>query len=269
MPDDLVFCDSHSHLFMREFDLDREAVFARAESAGVLFCVAVGFSLETSREAISCAERYPRVVASVGIHPHHATDATEESLRRLREIAAHPTVVAVGETGLDFYRNLSPRSDQETAFRRQIRLARELSLPLIVHDREAHADLLRILREERADQMRGVFHCFSGDLPLAEAAWEMGWYTSFAGPLTYPKSDLLREVARKAPADRILVETDCPYLPPQPFRGKRNEPAYLLPVAETLALLRDTSLNEIARLTTANIERLFQLSEKTRGPQNG
>ncbi|MGB4781653.1 TatD family hydrolase, partial [Candidatus Methylomirabilis sp.] len=192
-----------------------------------------------------------------GIHPHDANgydDAAEETLRTL---ATQPKVVAIGEAGLDFFRNRSPHSVQAEAFRRQIRLARELDLPLIVHDREAHQETMQILEAEGVE--RGVLHCFSGDLAMAEEAWRRGYYVSIAGPVTYPKNEALREVVRKARIDRLLLETDCPYLPPQAFRGQRNEPAYLLHTAQEVAKLLNTPLTELGRLTSENARCLFRL----------
>jgi TatD DNase family protein len=166
-------------------------------------------------------------------------------------------VVAIGETGLDFYRNRSPRPAQIEAFRRQIRLARERRLPLVVHDREAHQETMQILRDEHAEDV--VLHCFSGELAMAEEAWARGYYTSIAGPVTYPKNGALREVVRKARPDRLVLETDCPYLPPQAFRGQRNEPAHLLRTAQEVADLLEMSLDQLAHLTTENAHRLFNV----------
>lgn len=242
---------------MREFDADRAPALTRAKAAGIGLMIAVGYHLEASRKAVEAADRYPQVYASVGIHPHDAgsyDDAAEETLRAL---AKQPKVVAIGETGLDFYRNRSPRPVQVEAFRRQIRLARELDLPLIVHDREAHQETMRLLEAEGAERV--VLHCFSGDLAMAEEAWARGYVISIAGPVTYPKNEALRAVVRKARPDRLVLETDCPYLPPQAFRGQRNEPAYLLHSAHEVAILLGVSLDELGHLTTENACRLFRL----------
>lgn len=253
-----MFIDTHAHIQMPEFDADRVETLARAKAAGIDLMVTVGYHLEASRKAVEAAQRYPQVYASVGVHPHdarHYDDATEEALRSL---AGHQKVVAIGEAGLDFYRDRSPRSAQAEAFRRQVRLASELDLPLIVHDREAHQETMRILKEEQVEAV--VLHCFSGDLALAEEAWARGYYISIAGPVTYPKNEALREVVRKARPDRLVLETDCPYLPPQPVRGQRNEPAHLLHTAHEVAILLGVSLDELGRLTTENARRLFRLS---------
>jgi TatD DNase family protein len=243
---------------MLEFDADRDEALARAKAAGIELMVTVGYHLEASQKAVEAAQRYPQVYASVGVHPHdarHYDDATEEALLSL---AKHQKVVAIGEAGLDFYRDRSPRVAQAEAFRRQIRLAKEQHLPLIVHDREAHRETMQILKEEQAEAV--VLHCFSGDLAMAEEAWARGYYISIAGPVTYPKNEALREVVRKARPDRLVLETDCPYLPPQAFRGQRNEPAHLLHTAHEVARLLGMSLDELGRLTTENARRLFRLS---------
>ena len=245
---------------MEEFDPDREAVIERARRVGIKLFIVVGYSLESSQKAIRLAEASDDMYAAVGIHPHGARNYNNEAEKLLRGLAQHPKVVAVGEIGLDFYRNLSPRPKQKEAFRRQIRLAKEIGLPLVVHDREAHREVARILREEQAEAVGGVLHCFSGDLAFASSAWEMNFYTSIAGPITYPKKGHLPEVVRKAPVEKLLIETDCPYLPPQPYRGKRNEPAYLPLTAEAVAQIRGLTISELAHLTTENTRRLFRLN---------
>ena len=254
-----MFIDTHAHIQMPEFDADRDEALARAKAAGIELMVTVGYHLEASRRAVDAAQRYPQVYASVGIHPHdakHYDDAAEETLR---DLAKSPKVVAIGEAGLDFYRDRSPRPAQTEAFRRQIRLAKELNLPLIVHDREAHQETMRILKEEQTEHV--VLHCFSGDLAMAVEAWARGYYTSIAGPVTYPKNEGLREVVRKAKADRLVLETDCPYLPPQAFRGQRNEPAHLFNTAQEVAGLLGMRLDEVGRLTSDNARRLFRMPQ--------
>ena len=252
-----MFIDTHAHIQMSEFDLDRDEALGRAETSRIELIITVGYHLDASRKAVEAAQRYSHVYASVGVHPHdakHYDDATEGALRNL---AKGPKVVAIGEAGLDFFRDRSPRPAQVEEFRRQIRIARELDLPLIVHDRDAHLETMRILEEEQAETV--VLHCFSGDLTMAEEAWARGYYTSIAGPVTYPKNEVLREVARKARPDRLVLETDCPYLPPQAVRGQRNEPGHLLHTAQEVARLREVSLDELGRLTTGNARRLFRL----------
>jgi TatD DNase family protein len=250
-----VFIDTHAHIFMTEFDPDRDEALARAADAGVGLIVVVGYHLDASLRAVEAAQRYPQVYASVGVHPHDAKHYDDSTERALRELATSPRVVAIGETGLDYFRDRSPRPAQVEAFRRQIRLAKERRLPLIVHDREAHEETMQVLQEEGAERV--VLHCFSGDLAMAEKAWARDYYTSIAGPVTYPKNEDLREVVRKARTDRLVLETDCPYLPPQAVRGQRNEPAHLLHTAHEVAGLLGMDLEELGRLTSENARRLF------------
>jgi TatD DNase family protein len=256
---DLV--DSHAHLDDSAYDSDRAAVLARAAEAGVTRLVSVGTDLLSCHRTLAVSEEYPGVYAAVGVHPHAATQLDAEALAELRALAGRPKVVAIGEIGLDFYRDLSPRDAQREAFRAQLALARELALPVIVHDREAHTEVLATLRAWAADYpgARGVLHCFSGDEALARSAIALGFYISFAGPLTYANAARLPQLATSLPLEWLLVETDCPYLPPTPLRGKRNEPANVALVAEKLAALRGLTLAEVAEATTANAVRLFGL----------
>ncbi len=252
-----MFIDTHAHIQMPEFDGDRDEVLARAKAAGIGLMVTVGYHLEASRRAVEATQRYREVYAGVGVHPHDAKHYDDGADETLRDLSKSQKVVAIGEAGLDFYRDRSPRPAQKEAFRRQIRLAKERGLPLIVHDREAHLETMQILKEEQAEAV--VLHCFSGDLALAEEAWTRGYYTSIAGPVTYPKNEALREVVRKARPDRLVLETDSPYLPPQPVRGQRNEPGHLLHTAHEVAHLLGMRLEELGRLTTENARRLFRL----------
>ena len=254
-----VLIDSHCHVFMPDFDLDRSDVLARAAAAGVTGLVLVGYDLESSHAAVSFAEREPEAFACVAIHPHRALEATPEALADLRQLATHPKVVAIGETGLDFYRLRSPKEDQEQAFRTQLQLARELRLPVVIHDREAHGDTMRILAEEAGSLPGVILHCFSGDRAMAVEAWGRGYYTAVGGPLTYANAGALRELVRMAPRDRILLETDAPYLPPAPHRGERNEPSYLPLIRERLASLWDTGAEHAAEVTALNTRRAFAL----------
>ena len=250
--------DSHAHLDSKPYANDLDAVIARARENGVAHILTVGCDLESSRASVDLALRYPDVYASVGIHPHEANmvdGAVIEELARM--IESVDKVVAIGETGLDFYRDRSPRDLQERSFRQHIQLARDTGKPLIIHDRDAHDDVVRILQDERAADVGGVLHCFSGDLDMARKCLEMGFYISFAGPLTYPKNDELRAIASILPIDVMLVETDCPYLAPQDWRGKRCEPAYVRTTAETLAKVKGLTLEDVARITSLNAWRLF------------
>lgn len=251
--------DSHAHVQMRQFDADRDSVIAAAFADGVEQMVTPGTDVETSRLAIRLAERYPgRIFAAVGTHPHDATTLTDEALNETRELARSPVVVAIGEIGLDYYRNLSPRDAQRDAITRQFALARELDLPVILHNRESHEDMIALLRSE-GQGLRGVFHCFIGDKTMATDALDLGFYLSFAGPVTYPKNTELAEVAAWAPLGRMLIETDCPYLTPTPYRGKRNEPRHVAQTARRIAELRGLTLDQMAEATSRNAATLFRL----------
>jgi TatD DNase family protein len=253
--------DTHTHLDFPQFDSDREQVIERAANAGVKAIVNVGTDLASSRAAVALAEAYPQIYAAVGAHPHDAKTMTGETLEELRALASHPKVVAVGEIGLDFYRDLSPRDQQRRAFQQQLALAREVGKPVIIHDREAHKEVMAILRRwaEGCQQPVGVLHCFSGDLAMAQEAIELGFYISIAGPVTFQNARRLRELIRQLPLEKLLVETDCPYLAPHPHRGKRNEPAYVKLVAQEVARIKGTSSEEVARITSDNAQALFAL----------
>jgi TatD DNase family protein len=253
--------DTHTHLDFPQFDGDREQVIERAANAGVKAIVNVGTDLASSRAAVALAEAYPQIYAAVGVHPHDAKTMTGETLEELRALASHPKVVAVGEIGLDFYRDLSPRDQQRQAFQQQLALAREVGKPVIIHDREAHKEVMAILRRwaEGCQQPVGVLHCFSGDLAMAQEAIELGFYISIAGPVTFQNARRLRELIRQLPLEKLLVETDCPYLAPHPHRGKRNEPAYVKLVAQEVARIKGTSSEEVARITSDNAQALFAL----------
>jgi TatD DNase family protein len=242
---------------MPQFAEDRQVVMARAHEAGVETLITIGSDLKNSAEALAIAERHDHVYCSVGIHPHDARDFTPDALKQLKEWTEHEKVVAIGETGLDYHYDHSPRDVQREVFKQHLALAVEKKLPAIIHSREADEDTLRILLESGIS--RGVMHCFSGDMQMAEAAMEMGLYISIAGPVTFKKADALKEVARSVPDDYLLVETDAPYLAPVPKRGKRNEPAYILHTAGEIARLRGITLEDVARITTLNAQRLFGL----------
>jgi TatD DNase family protein len=244
--------DTHAHLHFPEFDEDREALLARAREAGVRRMLTIGTEPESSRAAAALAAREADVWATVGIHPHDAAGAGPESLDAIEALAAAPRVVAVGEIGLDYFRNLSPREDQQRVFRAQLGLARRAGKPVVIHCRDAHDDVLRILAEERVAERRGIMHCFSGDVEVARRCLDLGLLISLAGPVTYPNARALPAVARFVPADRLVVETDCPFLPPQGHRGQRNEPAYLSITAARVAELRGEPVEEVAARMTAN-----------------
>ena len=251
----LIF-DTHAHYDDEAFDADRGELLAAMPENGVGLIVDPGCDLESSRKAIALAERFPHVCAAVGYHPENCAPFVPEDIDTLRQMAKHPKVVAIGEIGLDYYwAENPPKEFQQDVFRRQLALAVELDLPVIVHDREAHADSLAIVREFPA--ARGVFHCFSGSVEMARELWKLGWYVGFDGPLTYKNAKKAVEVAREAPDDRILIETDAPYLSPVPLRGTRNDSRNLTHVAAKLAEVRGTTSEAIIALTAENGRRLF------------
>jgi TatD DNase family protein len=254
--------DSHAHLEFPQFDEDRAAMLARARAAGVLALLAIGSGTGPERlnAAIPFAEEYDWIFATVGIHPHEAALATEEHFAKLEEIAKHPKVIGWGEMGLDYYYDHSPRHVQQHVFRRQLAQARAAKLPIIIHCRDAWADCLAIIEQDwRSTGLGGVFHCFTGTVDDARRGLDLGFMISFAGNVTYPKMQQLRDLARELPLDRILTETDSPFLPPQGFRGKRNEPAHVVEVAKALATVRNLTGEEIAAATAQNFLRFFRL----------
>ncbi len=247
--------DTHCHLDMKEFDTDRDEVIRRAGDAGFEALVTVGSDLLSSREAVTISGQYDFIYAAIGIHPHDAKDFSEKIYSDLLELSKNRKVVAIGETGLDYHYDHSPRESQKEVFRSHLHLAGEAGLPVIVHSREADEDTLAILRESGVS--RGVLHCFSGDARMAEEAMEMGLYISIAGPVTFKKSTRMKEIVRMIPDDYLLSETDAPYLAPEPFRGKRNEPAFMERTLRQVADLRNISFEDAARITTLNAKRLF------------
>jgi TatD DNase family protein len=258
--------DTHAHLDFSKFDADRQAVIERARAAGVTTIVTVGTDLASSHRAVELAREYKAVYASVGMHPHDAKKLDGATLAQLRELAQKPKVVAVGEIGLDYYRNLSPRDAQRRAFQAQLAWAARLGKPVIIHDRDAHDEVLEALISWAAGLENstlagrlGVLHTFSGDLEMAKRAIDLGFYISISGPVTYRNARQLPDIVRALPLDRLLVETDCPFLAPEPHRGKRNEPAYTRLVAERIAELKGVSFDDLARATTDNAQRLFEL----------
>lgn len=256
------FTDTHCHLEMRDFDPDREEVIKRAALAGVQRLITIGSDMESSRKSVELSSKYDMVFSSIGVHPHDARNFIPEDFNKLFTLAQEEKVVAIGETGLDYHYDKSPRDVQKKIFRTHLDLAGELDLPVIVHSREAMNDTLGILKESGLS--KGVLHCFSGDMNSAEKAMGMGFYISIAGPVTYKKSTSLKEIAARVPDDYLLIETDSPYLSPEPFRGKRNEPAHIINTATEIAALRGVSLEDVARITTLNAARLFGLGEVSR-----
>jgi TatD DNase family protein len=252
-----VLVDTHAHLDFPQFRPDFERVFERAREAGVVAVLNAGADEGSSKRSVELSERYAWISASVGIHPHSAAKVADGWLNRLEKLAAGTGVLAIGEMGLDFYRNLSPREDQEAVFRDQLRLACRLGKPVIIHSRQAHAETLKILAEEDLPAKIGVMHCFSGDRAQAEAFLDLGFYISIAGPVTYPRSQDLRDLLKSIPKDRLLLETDAPYLPPQAYRSERNEPAYIRLTYERVALELNLDLDELSKQVYLNAIRLF------------
>jgi TatD DNase family protein len=254
-----MLVDSHCHLDYFNAEGERAAVIERAAAAGVTQMVTIGVTMSQSRQAIEIAAAHERVFACVGVHPNHAADEPVPAPEAIAELAAHPKVIGIGESGLDYFYDKAPRDVQAANFRANIRAAQLSGLPLCIHARDADEDIARILAEERAagGDFAFLLHCFSSGRGLAEAALAMGGYVSFSGILTFPKSQELREIARDVPRDRLLVETDSPYLAPVPFRGKRNEPAYTAHTARVLGEVHGLDEAGIAALTTANFRRLY------------
>ena len=254
----MTLIDTHAHLCDEKFDDDRSDVIARAREAGVTKIISMGDTMAASAQAVQDAEEYPALYAAVGIHPESACVLTDEMRRQLLTWAQHPKVVAVGEIGLDYYweKDASRRALQRDLLAAQLDLAREAGLPVCIHDREAHGDTLAMLRAEGAG-LTGVLHCYSGSLEMARELWKMGWYIGIDGPLTYKNAAKLPDIVREAPADKLLVETDCPYLAPVPLRGKRNEPACVKHIAAKIAEIRGEAFEEVARYTTENVQRLY------------
>jgi TatD DNase family protein len=250
----MTLIDSHAHLDFHQFDGDREAAIARAQEAGLVAIVNAGTSLESSRAAVALADRIDFIYATVGIHPHDAKTANRAALTELRALAQHPKVVAVGEIGLDYYRDRSPRPTQRQAFADQLALATELDLPVVIHSRDAHDDVLDTLHDWNGI---GVMHSYAAGPERLEEVLAMGFYISISGPVTFKNAGQLQDVAAKVPLDRLLIETDCPYLTPEPHRGKRNEPAYVHYVAQTIARIRNVTPRKIGLATTDNARRLF------------
>lgn len=251
-----MLIDTHAHLQMSDYNEDRDLVISRAVEAGVTCIVNASYDLASSWQAIKLSEEYSNLYASVGVHPHDAYTLDEETFNALWDISNHPKVIAIGETGLDYYRNRSPRDVQKKSFERHIELSLEFNLPIIVHNRNAHDDVLKILNEYKG-KLRGVMHCFSGDLDFALRCIEIGFYISFAGNITYTNATTLREVASKVPDKKLMIETDCPFLTPQFKRGQRNEPSYIKGIAKKLAEIRQVALPDISQLTTKNAQELF------------
>ncbi len=254
-----MFIDSHAHLDMPQFEDDLSEILQRSRQHAVEAIITVGTNLKQSQRAVEIARAHREVFATVGIHPHDAGECSPSALDRLRKLASRPKVVALGEMGLDFYRNLSPPEVQAEAFRQQIRLAIDIAKPIVVHDRVAHRHVLQILREEKAEKVGGVLHCFSGDMPMAKQCVDMDFLISIPGSITFKNSARLRNVALQLPLDRLTIETDSPFLAPIPFRGKRNEPCYIRYIADRIAKIRKIPLEELAEQLARNTRQVFGL----------
>jgi TatD DNase family protein len=255
----LSLVDTHAHLHFPELAADLDAVLERAREAGVTEMVTIGTDRETNPAAVALAEGQVGVYATVGIHPHDAADATEADFDAMERLARDSVkVVALGEMGLDFFRNLSPRDVQERVLRRQLGMARHLGKPVVIHCRDAHPEALAILAHERVGEVGGIMHCFSADVEVAKRCLDLGLAISLAGPVTYKNAKALSDVARFVPADRLVLETDCPFLPPHPHRGQRNEPAWVAITAARVAELRGVTLEALGETTSENARRLFR-----------
>jgi TatD DNase family protein len=252
-----MLIDSHAHLEMKEFERDRNEVIERAKLAGIDLIVTVGTNLNLSRKAVSLASQYNNIFATVGVHPHDVGKIGKNTYDDLKELARHKKVVAYGEIGLDFFRNITPQAQQKEKFSEQLQIAGELKLPVIIHDRDAHEQSLRIVKASGIRQ--GVFHCFSGDYEMAKQCLDLGFYLSVPGVVTFDKTKTLQNVVKNIPLSSLLLETDCPYLTPHPYRGKRNEPAYVVHTAKKVAEIKGISWEEVAAVTAQNTLRLFRI----------
>lgn len=255
-----MLIDTHAHLDDRRFNKDRDKVIERAKKAGVSNIIHVGFDERSSKEAVKMANKYEEIYAVVGVHPHDSKKASDSTMEEIYNLAKNEDkVLAVGEMGLDYFKNYSPRQTQQKVFRTQISLAKQLDLPIVIHDRDAHQDILKIMKEEGARMVGGVLHCYSGSWEIAKECINMGFFISFAGPVTYSNARRLRDVVKQVPIEKLLIETDCPYLTPEPYRGDRNEPAYVKHVAERISEIKGMDFDIIAEKTTENAKEVFRI----------
>lgn len=252
--------DTHAHIEDRRFEKDYEEMIQRAKDVGVNYILNVGCSEKEIEKVIIAAEKYPAVYAAIGLHPNNAKHESEKLWQRIYELGQHPKVLALGEMGLDYYRDNSPKDIQKRVFIKQIGMAKELNKPIIVHDREAHQDCFDIVKAEGAKEVGGVFHTYSGSIEMAKEIMKENFYISVAGPVTFKNANRLLDVAKFIPLDRLLIETDCPYLTPHPHRGERNEPAYVRFVAEKIAELKGISFEEVAQASLENAKKLFKIT---------
>jgi len=255
----MMLIDSHAHLELPEFARDLDEVIRRAKESGVEYLFTVGTEERDWKRAIEIAHSHPSIYAVLGVHPHHAKEIDDRTYPVLKELCRSEKVKACGEIGLDFYRDLSPRDLQLRRFREQIALAKELDLPIVVHDRDAHRETLEVLKSEKAEECGGILHCFSGDFEMAMQCIEMGFYISIPGTVTFKNAEKFQEVVKRLPLESLLVETDAPFLAPVPFRGKRNEPSHIRYTAQKVADLKGVSFETIAEVTTKNARRVYRL----------
>lgn len=254
-----MFIDSHAHLEMKAFDRDRDEVIARATKAGVDYIVTVGTTLDDCIKAIFLANKYESIYAVVGIHPHEVKNINNDTYDSLKELAAQDKVVAYGEIGLDFFRNLSPRDVQIKRFGEQLELAGEIGLPVVIHDREAHMETVNMLQEWKGNQ-RGIIHCFSGNYEMARKCLDMGFFISIPGTITFKKSETLQKVVENIPITSLLLETDSPYLSPHPRRGRRNEPANVILTAQRVAEIKGLPIEEVGKITSENTKNVLGIA---------
>lgn len=254
-----MLIDTHAHLDDEKFDFDREEVISNAKKSGISTIINVGYNEKTIRSTLDLVDKYDFIYGAIGWHPNHAHEMNEEDFFWIEELTKHPKIIAIGEIGLDYYWDYAPKDIQKEVFIKQIQLAKRIRLPIIVHDREAHQDILEILKKENASEIGGIMHSFSGSTDMATECINMGFYLSFSGPVTFKNAKKPIEVINGVPLDRILVETDSPYLTPEPFRGKRNEPANVQLIANKIAEIKEVEIDELKRITTNNAKRIFKL----------
>jgi len=254
-----MLIDSHAHLEMPDFKRDLEQVIQRATESGVGYIFTVGTEKKDWKRAVEIAGSHPSIYAILGVHPHNAKEIDDQTYPTLKGLCRDEKVKAYGEIGLDFFRNLSPRDIQLKRFREQIGLAKELELPIVVHDREAHQETVEILKSEKAEECGGIIHCFSGDDKMAKACIDMGFYISIPGSITFKKAEGFSEIVKRIPLESLIVETDAPFLTPQPFRGKRNEPSYVRYTAQKVAEIKKIPFEKVAEVTTENALRVYRL----------
>ena len=257
-----MFIDTHAHLFYKNFDGELDQIVERALEADVKYMICPGTDVKTSKQSIELAEKYESIYATVGIHPHDTKSFNGKEIDQLRKLAEHKKVVAIGEIGLDYYYDFSPKAQQLKAFRAQLDLAAELDMPVVIHNREANEDTMNILREYKSKNIRGQLHCYAGTIEDAEELVEMGYLISFTGNITFKKLEELREILKTIPIENLMLETDCPFMTPVPFRGKRNEPSYIPYVAEKIAEIHNVSVEEVKQLTTFNAINLFGIGNE-------